>query len=223
MAYLFFIDGVPLPVTPSALNTKIKNKNESLNLLNEGEATLIKSPGLTEISFDVMLPHVKYPFAYYPNGFKNASYYLKKLENLKVKKKPFQFICTRRNQRSSIIFNTNIKVTLEDYTIKESAGDGQCLMVSISLKQYVPYGTKTLKVVTRANKKVTLSTSNSATSRVSKTISNTYTVVAGDSLWSIAKKQLGDGSRYTEIYNLNTDKISNPALIYPNQVFVLPS
>lgn len=32
---------------------------------------------------------------------------------------------------------------------------------------------------------------------------STYTVVAGDSLWSIAKKKLGNGSRYKEIMALN--------------------
>ena len=51
----------------------------------------------------------------------------------------------------------------------------------------------------------------------------TYTVKSGDCLWNIAKKYLGDGSRYTEIYNLNKDKIKNPNLIYPNQVLTLPS
>ena len=30
-----------------------------------------------------------------------------------------------------------------------------------------------------------------------------YTVQRGDSLWSIAAEQLGDGSRYTEIIELN--------------------
>src|SRR5699024_2817616 len=33
--------------------------------------------------------------------------------------------------------------------------------------------------------------------------STTYTVQSGDSLYSIAKKTLGSGSRYTEIYELN--------------------
>lgn len=44
----------------------------------------------------------------------------------------------------------------------------------------------------------------------------------GDCLWNIAKLFLGDGSRWREIYNLNTDKIVNPNLIYPGQVLTLP-
>lgn len=36
------------------------------------------------------------------------------------------------------------------------------------------------------------------------------------------KSLLGSGSRYTEIYNLNKDKIKNPNLIYPGQVLRIP-
>ena len=45
---------------------------------------------------------------------------------------------------------------------------------------------------------------------------------AGDCLWNIAKQLYGKGSDYTKIYNANTDKISNPNLIYPGQVLTLP-
>lgn len=50
----------------------------------------------------------------------------------------------------------------------------------------------------------------------------TYTVVKGDCLWIIAKKYLGDGRRYIEIYELNKDIIKNPNLIYISQVLKIP-
>jgi nucleoid-associated protein YgaU len=49
-------------------------------------------------------------------------------------------------------------------------------------------------------------------------------VVKGDNLWAIAKKYLGNGNRYMEIYNANKVTIgSNPALIRPGQALTIPS
>lgn len=50
----------------------------------------------------------------------------------------------------------------------------------------------------------------------------THTVVPGDTLSGIAKKYLGDARRWPEIHKANKDKIANPNLIYPGQVFVIP-
>lgn len=49
-----------------------------------------------------------------------------------------------------------------------------------------------------------------------------YTVVKGDSLWSIAQKVLGSGARWKEIYEANRDKIKDPSLIYVGQVLTIP-
>lgn len=50
-----------------------------------------------------------------------------------------------------------------------------------------------------------------------------YTVVRGDSLWKIAEKTYGSGSFWKKIYKANTDRISDPDLIYPDQELVLPA
>jgi nucleoid-associated protein YgaU len=44
----------------------------------------------------------------------------------------------------------------------------------------------------------------------------------GDSLWTLSRLAYGDGARYAVIFNANRDKIHNPNLIYPGQIFVLP-
>ena len=48
------------------------------------------------------------------------------------------------------------------------------------------------------------------------------TVQPGYTLWGIARASLGDGILYVQVYNANKDKIKNPDLIYPGQVFTLP-
>jgi LysM repeat protein len=50
----------------------------------------------------------------------------------------------------------------------------------------------------------------------------TYVVKKGDSLWKIAKNELGSGVKWTVIYELNKDTIQNPNRIYVGQVLALP-
>lgn len=48
-------------------------------------------------------------------------------------------------------------------------------------------------------------------------------VQPGNSLWRIARRSYGSGWDYTVIYEANRDQIGNPDLIYPGQVFALPT
>ncbi len=50
----------------------------------------------------------------------------------------------------------------------------------------------------------------------------TYTVVSGDSLSKIAKREYGDAAKWPLIHQANRDKIKNPDLIHPGQVLTLP-
>lgn len=50
----------------------------------------------------------------------------------------------------------------------------------------------------------------------------TYTVEEGDSLSKIAQQVYGRADRWTLIFGANRDRISDPDLIHPGQVLVLP-
>lgn len=50
----------------------------------------------------------------------------------------------------------------------------------------------------------------------------TYTVKAGDSLWKIAKMELGSGEKWQLIYEANRDTIRNAGMIYIGQVLKIP-
>lgn len=143
MAYEFYLDKCLLPVSPSKLQIKINSNNKTLVLINEGQINILKTAKLTDIEFECDIPQVQYPFSVYRGGYKGAKYFLDYFEKLKVGKKPFQFIVSRTMPTGKILFSTNIKVSLEDYTISESADNGFDIKVRIKLKQYRDHGTKT--------------------------------------------------------------------------------
>ncbi|MDP6353307.1 MAG: LysM peptidoglycan-binding domain-containing protein [Alphaproteobacteria bacterium] len=47
-------------------------------------------------------------------------------------------------------------------------------------------------------------------------------VQPGNSLWRIARRLYGQGTRYSVIFGANHDQIRDPDLIYPGQIFVVP-
>jgi nucleoid-associated protein YgaU len=49
-----------------------------------------------------------------------------------------------------------------------------------------------------------------------------YTVQYGDTLWKIAEKVYGDGSRYMVIFEANRDLLDEPDRIFPGQELVIP-
>jgi nucleoid-associated protein YgaU len=50
-----------------------------------------------------------------------------------------------------------------------------------------------------------------------------YIVRRGDTLSGIAQRELGNASRWPEIFERNRDVISDPDRIFPDQVLVLPT
>lgn len=146
--YQMYIEKVLFPVTPGRLTTKINGTNQTITLINEGEVNLIKSPGLTDISTEVLLPALtEYPFAVYPDGFKNPSYYLGKLEKWKQSKKTvhFKMLKISPNGRQLDWSIDNIPITIEDYEIVEDAEEqGMDIVVKISMKEYREWGAKKL-------------------------------------------------------------------------------
>lgn len=222
MAYKMYIDGALMPITPSKVKVKINNQNKTLTLISGEEINILKDAKLTDVSFDVVLPQVPYPFT--NGGAQGASYYLSLFESLKKSKTPFQWILNRSRPDGAALFYSNLTVGMEDYQITDDAKEGFDLTVSVKLKQYRAFGTKTVQLTPAPapSQPATATVQPAPRPAESAPKSSSYTVKSGDCLWNIAKKQLGDGSRWKEIYELNKDKISNPNLIYPNQSLTLP-
>lgn len=167
MSYYFFLGDTMLPVPPAKMTLTIKGKNKTINLINEGEVNIIKTSGLSEISFDARFPNQKYPFANYDTSlvdslassllgdssfsFKGASYFLKSVETAKLSQEPLRFIVSRMTPDFLMLWDTNMLMTVEDYKVNEDAADGFDVIVPLRLKEWRDYGTKECEVTTDSN------------------------------------------------------------------------
>ena len=221
MAYEVYIDDMLLPLPPQKIPIKYPGQNKSTTLINGEEINLIRPSGLAEITIDVVIPQMNYPSAVWDGSIVDAEDFLDHLHDLKESGESFEFIVIRDGPGRNDFFDTNIDVTLEDYKISDDVKEGLDLVVSLTLKEYKSYGTKIMNFVIVEDQPVPAA--EEPEREGSPPAAETYTVQKGDCLWNIAKKKLGNGSRWQEIYNLNRDKISNPNLIQPGWVLTMPA
>lgn len=226
MSYKFSLGKIMLPVPPSTFQYAIKGNDKKISSINDGEFLVLKNAKLSEISFEFMLPNVKYPFAHYKdNKFEDAKFFLDKIEKMKVAKKPFNFIIDRSRPDGANLYDYKEKVVIDDYTIKEGSKQGLDVMVSIKLTQYREGSFKTVKVKKDKKGKKKLKTKKKRQTHnapMSDGKAKTYKVVKGDSLWLIAKKHYGDGSKYKKIKEANKSKLKHGNMIFSGQILTIP-
>ena len=205
-----------LPVTPAEIRTRTESRNKAVYILNFGEMNLAKKPGLQEISFTVLLPGRVYSFVQTEGIFHEPEFYLNLFREYKAAGKPVQLIVFRRLADGTQIFCGNMEVLLEDYTVTEKGGEQGDFWVELRWKEY--RGAKSIRYDMKTEGGQT-ALSEQGQARESRTPTGTYTVRKGDCLWAIAKRELGDGTRYREIAEKNG--IADPSRIFPGQILKL--
>lgn len=192
-----------LPVTPSNFNISKGNRIEVVNITELGDLNIVGTTTLGTLKIDSFFPANIYPFSLKDTiNITNNYSYIDFFKDCITNKYILRFIITATN--------INLEVVVEDINYGENDGTGDI------------YYTLTLREYRRVNP-IKISTSSPTTTRPSnppKPAENKYTVKSGDTLWAISKKYYGDGSQYMKIANANN--ISNPNLIYPGQVLVIP-
>ncbi|MGF7145976.1 LysM repeat protein [Anaerotaenia torta] len=207
-----------LPVNPEEIEISSALAVEKYEVLRQGQIAVPVNMELAEYSFETELPCTAYHYVTTSNEFKDAEFYLSRFEKWRNKLEAVQFIAARLEDGPGLIESINTMVLIEELSIVEKAGEEGDKYVKFKLLEYKNYSKKPADeiIYTRSAVSGTSKAKKSKkviTEAVTPKSTGYYVVKAGDSLWSIAKKQYGDGSKCNIIYNANKDKIKNPSLI----------
>lgn len=228
------LEEIEFPLAPAQFKTKVGNKNKTIDLVSVGEVNIIKDIGLRDFSFKVLLPkddvlvtgnknyvdsegNVVDTLSYTKMEFHEPIWYLSRLRELKADKKPFFLVIIRQlvdgyNSDGGInykyLFGGNLKVTLEDYTVEENAGEEGDYWVDIKLKEYREVGV--IKNIEETGTVSDVGQIQATEKRQREAIGDiplSYTVKSPDeTLWTIAKKFFNDGSKWSELAKRNGEQ-----------------
>lgn len=205
---------IRFPMMPEKLTIGADAKFMSYSIISLGDVKLPRGKGIEEVSWSGTFPGESRKGAPFIKAFTKPDSLIKNLRSYRDKGTK----CTLLVTGTCI----NLTVYISKFTGKYvGAGDFQYEIEFIVAQEIKIYTTSELKISTPQAPRPAPKKETKKTATESKT--RTYTVKSGDCLWRIAQKFLGSGSRYTEIYNLNRDKISSPNLIYPGQVLRIPN
>lgn len=210
---------IQLPVNPETITVNCNAKNKSVTVAELGEVTIMQSRAAKTFAFSSFFPKTKF-IDVKVKELTEPLDLIAKIEEWKDSKKPVHFIITS--------CKIDLFCTIEQFDYSEKGGDVGTIYYNITLKEYREITTRQVKVNTTTK----AATVKQETKRVdNRSPAKTYTVVAGDCLWAIAQKQMGNGARYKELYEENkatldpvNQKYGNPRYtIYAGQVLKIPS
>lgn len=197
---------IRLPVLPEKFKITMGTKDQSVDVAGLGEILVAQSRPATEFSFSSFFPAAAFPgiavsYVTKPTTLKD------KIVEWKNSTKPVHLIVTG--------LGIDVYCRITKFIPSEAGGDVGTINYDITLKEYREPKVRQVKVEVKTQ---TATVQNTPARTDNTTQPTTYTVKKGDCLWNIAKKFLGNGALYTQIYNLNKNIIKNPNLIYVGQV-----
>lgn len=220
MGYAVFFDKnnetIRLPVNPESIKIEKGQAVETYDVLKLGKVSISSGVEPDKYSLEAELPGKHYRYVVTSGDFKPADFYLNKFKEWMEAKEPVRFI--KNNSEGD---DLSTLVLIESLDISEKAGEEGDYIISFNLIEYKSFGKKEVLISGQGPTNVRQTVITTPSAREGKPlIPKTYTVASGDTLWGIAKRFLGDGSKYPQLLKLNPG-IKNPALIRVGQVISL--
>lgn len=203
------------PINPFRISVNRSKKFETVDLINIGEVDFTnKSKKIKELSFDVLLPKES---DYYCNylDIEDPIQTINKLEKWMEQEEPLRLLI--------VDFDYNGLVTISNIKEEERPGEVGDKYISIDFRSHRDIKIEALPQPKSTSKSSTPTLKNNRTTSQSK--SKTYTVQKSDTLWKIAKKFYGNGSKWPTIYNNSQNKKvigKNPNIIKRGQKLIIP-
>lgn len=203
-------------VLPQKLDISNSGNNKTYEISKLGEINVIKNPKLGEIAVEGIFPARWLPGANVSKekGWREPLHYIEMIQKWRSDLEPVHMVFIGST------IDINQFVTIEKFNFNESAGAPGDIQYQLSFKIYRPY--QAHKVQVTKSGAVQNQATDPTPRAVTKATPKTYTLVAGDSLWKVAKKFLGDGSKYKQIQSLNGIKDSELKKLPIGKVIKLP-
>lgn len=196
------------PVHPEKIKLKQGSSNDFVEVAGLGEVTIMQDKPEAEISWSSFFPATLFP-GVQVESLTPPEELGKTINTWAGSKKPSHLIITGTS--------INFFCTIEKFDCEEAGGAVGDLNYSIALKEYRQPTIRQVNV-----DELGIASVSNQKARTDNTVTpGTYTIVKGDCLYNIAKKQLGSASRWPEIAKMNG--IKSPYLIYPGQTLKLPT
>lgn len=189
-------EGFQIPINPGSIEIGDGSNAATYDIVGLGEINVIKSPKLTTFTFSSIFPARAYPFI-------SASVVLQPYEYVDMikrwmgTKRPIRFVFTGTS------FDINEAVSIESFDWKEIAGTNGDIDYTLKLKKYVFYSAQRVNVTTRQSGASQVMRKGTKLRQNDRQIPKTHTLAPGESLWTVAKRILGDDSKWRDIQRLN--------------------
>ncbi|MBO8169355.1 MAG: LysM peptidoglycan-binding domain-containing protein [Thermoanaerobacteraceae bacterium] len=207
--YLTAPDGnrIHLPVNPEKITAQTGSKMQTFEVINLGDIELPRGITPARISWE----------GFFPGQARENAVFVKSWQDPKVLVRLIS-LWRRNNTKVRLLVTEtplNLDCYIEAFEHTWSGGYGDC-QYRIELVE-----ARELVILTdvEKQKRTIVGGQKSVPKRPAPPPPKTYTVKPGDTLWVIAKKTLGDGSRWRDIYNANVSVIGkDPNVLKPGQV-----